>query len=242
MFPKQLFKGKMVFVSTMIFIIILIVVVFVVLQVGKAYRGRIQNVGDTKLPDEMALGKLKEIRKITIKKRGEEQCFEVTPDGIVRVYQTCDGKLTDALRLTDPKEILKLFRLARETDLSKYHSQSDAQDGTVYEISVETDTGTQTYTIIINNSSHSPISEIGKTIENIITSLPHVSPSPSSFIPFATPSPFTTPAPTPTIFPSPTTVLASGEAVSDEPFTCDFSPGSTKPYRISGVVCTSEPR
>ncbi len=231
-----MFKKNTLIVTALLLVSILGIIVLVLIGIGRAYRGGISNVAET-LPQQYKLEKKKEVRRITIKASDEAGCIEVTPDGIVRVYAQCGGALQSAIRLTDTKSLLQLFRLVSENDLTKLKKGK----GKVYQLTIETDSGTQTITIV-GGGDGTPIIQ---TIETIINNLPTTSPSPAAS--GITPSPTIIPGvPTPTpgtggdasSDPSP----SPDAAVTPNPFTCNFSEsGGTKPVRVSNVVCTSEP-
>lgn len=238
---ETLFKGKSFFFIIFILVIILAVVFFLVIGFGKLYRGTLSNlIAPNKEQELPPAAKKKTVRKITIKRLGEEGCLEVTPEGVVRVYNICGEELKGAARLQDPKNIIKLFKIANESDLTKYTSEGE---GEIYELTIETDTGTQVITIVVNNNSPGYVTDLIQTIVAIGGDLPSFYPTPSPVVNNPIPSAVVFVSPTPAsssiFYPSPTAI---GGVPQEEYFTCDFGESSTKPYRISNVVCTSEPR
>lgn len=232
---RKIFKGKVLFVVGGVFILIVMLAGLVTWGIGNAYRGRILSL-EQPPPQEQELIKKASIRKITIKKRGETSCMEVTPDGVVRIYETCGGDLSDASRLTDPRNILKLFRIVSEADLEAYRNSGEV----LYELVIETDQGTHTIYVAGGGGGE----EIIDTIDQIGGDIPN--PSPSVFSSGSPLPPGGTPEPSPSVIPggpSPTPGSSSPPTGGDNPFLCDFSDsgGQGKPYRVSNVVCSNEP-
>lgn len=218
---------------SIVFVIITIVIIVVLFNIGKTYRKGLLNIVNQPSPQANLLIKRKEIRKITIQKNDNKSCIEVTRDGVVRVYDSCQGSLTDAVRLNDSRNILKLFKVLSETDLASYQL---GEGESLYTIIIETDEGTQSITVVIGN-------DIAKLIEDIEEDIPNPSASPLfSSVPNALPSSL----PVSSLFPgsSLTPSASPGQEEAQEiPFKCNFSEtAENKPYRVSGVVCSEEPQ
>ncbi len=221
-----------------VFIIIIAVVFVTLVGIGSRYRSNLSGIAP-KTNETTAAQKKTQIKKIRIK--DENNCYEVTPDGVVRIYAGCGENLTDAVRLADAKNILQLFKLASENDLSKYATSGP---GKVYELTIETDEGTRTFLIVVNSETAGVIGAVAQTITQIVADTVHPSPSPS-----AVSSSGTGPVPSSSIFPSPSSGGSGGSSPSPLPggatplpFTCNFSQDANgKPFRVSNVVCTDEP-
>ena len=235
---KKIFEAQNLFITLGIFAAIIIFLLILILGVGKAYRLGLSRFSPEQAPGEVSLKKKKEIKKISISRGGESGCMEITPDGIVRIYSTCGENLTSADRLTDLKFIQNLFRLINEQDLSKYTKKLTGED--VIEITVNTDTGTEHYYLIIGDPGTQGIID---TIENIKGDLPGASPSPqasigaSGYIPPSPPPPGSSQY---YIIPSAT---PGSTSLPITPFTCDFivAPGMKKPFNISNIICSTQP-
>lgn len=217
-----------------ILVIVFISSVVVILEVGKRYKGGLSQFMNEQTSQRVHSIKKKQIRKITIKKRGESDCFSVTPDGVVRRFAECDDNLTDADRITNTKNILKLFKILSEIDLTKYKEKRDG----AYELVIETEDGLETIYIDIGEDT----GEIIEIIEDIEEEIPASSPEPSIFespsssgqvspSPFASGGYYATPTPTP-----------SG-GFGQTSFTCEFTDaqGNRKPYNVSNIICSTEP-
>lgn len=235
---NKVFNNKFILLSGGVLLLVLLITVVVVFGIGKAYKGGLTNILNQPPPPESASIKKKEIKRITIKKNGEAGCLELTPDGVVRVYSVCGEELDQASRLTDPKNILKLFNLLSERELSKALKKGKV----VYQLVVETDSGSEIY--YVTSEGDNGEDEIIKTVEQIQGDIPHNSPSPHTNP--ATPPPGSSSYPTTTPFASGVVIPSASPGTGGQltfPFVCDFSDsgGTHKPYRVSGVVCTTEP-
>lgn len=235
---RKLLEGNSFIFTAGILVAIVGVTALVILGLGRAYKGGLDRFTNTQTPEEIILTKTKKIKSISIRKQNQSGCIHVTPDGIVRVYETCDETLDEAHRLNDPRNILKLFKLVQEGKLSTYQQG----DGEVYVITVETDEGTQQYYIVVNEGTPGGSGEIIDTVEDIEEDIPNPSPSngsstSASTVPGSstvlTPSPSLPPGSSPLPSPSP----------SIPPFECDFSDSRTgpKPYNVSNIICSTEP-
>lgn len=223
------------------FVFILAVVIGTIFGIGGVYKERIASFINPKEPEKMTIFKKKTVKKITIKKGTDRGCMEITPDGAVRVYSVCGQTLSLASRIPNPNHILQLFKLVTEENLDLYTQKST---GAVYQLIIETDTGTQTVYLVLSESGEG----VGQTIISTIQLITNDVPKPSS-TPGPTPSPAptvanesSTLAPTGSLFiPTPTpTTGASGQV---QTFTCGFSESGDKkkPYNISNIVCSTEP-
>src|SRR3989344_9094467 len=134
---KKLLQGKYVWITLGALILILIGIGVFIYGFGTAYRRGLATLIQPP-PEALTLKKKKVVSRITVKKSGESGCIEMTPDGIVRVYENCEGELESAYRLVDPKNILKLFKLVSERNLAT----SPKPGQVVYELTLETDEGT----------------------------------------------------------------------------------------------------
>jgi len=215
-------------------------------QFGKIIGGRTANLTKSQSSSTYELKDKKKIRKIRISKDNRGGCMEVSPDGAVRIYDVCGETLTDAVRLTETKNILKLFKLVSETKLEEF---TNKPEGTYVIIIVETDTGTETYYLPQDTgpgggSGGGAIGDIIDTIDDIEEDIPDPTPTPT-LIPSPTdiitggesPTPASGVSPTNILYPTPT------QAQTLVPFTCDFTgtSGTKKPYNVSNYICSTEP-
>lgn len=232
---RNVLKGNVLLIVGGLFILVVAVSVLIVLGVGRIYRERITSLEQTR-SQELKLTKRAAIRKITIKKKDETGCMEVTPDGAVRVYESCGGKLVSATRLSDPRNILKLFQIVSEADVSMYRDSGAA----VFELVIETDSGTQTIFVTSGGGE-----QVISTISQIQGDIPQ--PSPTVLLPQSSQITVQSPYPSPSVssaVSSPPPNSSPPPTVGGSiPFTCDFyeSGGQGKPYRVSNVVCSTEP-
>src|SRR3989344_8837826 len=111
----KLKRTTAIYIAAFLLILVIGSTVVVVMRLGVAYKGGLSSLTGQKLPEEVSLKKKKNIKKITVQKEGSTDCMEVTPDGIVKIYTTCGQNLDSANRLTDTKNILKLFKLISES-------------------------------------------------------------------------------------------------------------------------------
>ena len=235
---RNLFTNQLFITAAGLFILVLLATVFLVYKFGGAYRQSLRNVGGPQSTQEVTLKKKKQIRKITVQKSNDTSCIEVTPDGVVRVFAVCGGDLTQASRPTNLQNIFKLFKLVSEQDLAKYKQSGNH----VYQITVETDTGSETYYLASDGGGGSAIID---TITKIGGDIPP-SGSPSPTPPSVSPNPGSSPtaSASPLAGSSPEASVSPGTGGGGgNPFACDFSEGGGggKPYRVSNIVCTSEP-
>jgi len=219
-----------------------LVFVFIVVfsqQFGSMYKKGLESILPPP-PEAPQTREKKHIRKITVIDRNGG-CMEMTSDGVVRSYATCGGDLTDANRLADPKNLLKLFEYASQVDPSKYQQKGDH----VITLVIETDTGTETLYIPVSGPGGTP-DPIAQVIDLITRDLPQATPTPNG--PSITPTPTLigaqvvptdTPMPTllPWITPSPTLMPV------DQGFLCSFGQANAnkRPYNVSNYICATEP-
>ena len=233
-----------IYVTAVIFVGVLAIIVFVVIALGKVYQSGISRLSGESAPNEYGIRKKKQIRKITLQKGDEAGCFEIMPDGVVRVYAECGGELTDAARYQDPKRILQLFELASAYDLTKYRNSGSGQ---IYTLTIESDEGTEIITIVINDQNSDEINQVIDTIDTILEDFPDPTPQPSGVAPqpSAPILPGQSPVPSPSVSGSSPLPSGSGTGgVELTPFSCNFTENfaSSKPYRVSNTVCTDEPQ
>lgn len=232
---NKLFKNKVLYVS-ILFLGIVGVTVLVIFAIGKAYQGGLGFLGNN-APQSVEVAPRKTIKKITIKKPDSLECLEVTPDGVVRAYTTCGEELSDAGRPADPTNVNKLVNLLRLRDLSKYKTRGP---GAVYEIIIETDSGTETYYLPVD-SGDDEVEEIIDVIEDIETSLtPSPTPQLNSPLPSVSSS---LPPPGSSPGSSPSSPPTGGGGTADNPFICGFTETDQerKPVPVSNIICTSNP-
>lgn len=234
---KKLFTGASLYVTFGVLAVIILVAALVLIGVGRAYKGGLASLLQTQ--KESAPVKRKQVNRITLKKGGENSCIEITPDGVVRIFKECGGNLSEARRLEDTRNLQLLFQALSLQDESLFTTC----DGLCYEVTIETDEGTQTLYIPVGGGGTGTGGSIGDLIEDIEEQVT-ASPSPTPGAPLPSPTPGVTPLPSPTPGGS-SSPLPSGGGTGGESegsFYCDFSETDPKkPYRVSGVVCTTEP-
>lgn len=236
---------KPIYILGIVLILIILVILVVVIRFGKAYQLGLAQFTPLTPQEVIKLKKTKNIRKITITKEDEESCLEVTPDGVVRIYTICNQELSQAVRLANPKNILKLFQAVVEERFASCEGQW------MYELMIESEAGSERVCVATDISGGGEGGGgggggggISGIIDEIIGDVPGtVSPSPGAGVPSPTPGSSLLPSPASSgqAFASPSP--SPPTSTSPQPFVCNFSEtgGSGKPYRVSNVVCTSEP-
>lgn len=214
-----------------------LIVTFIVLRsIGGSYGEGIDSLL-TQTPQEQSATREKRlIRRIIVDE--EEQCLEITPDGVVRTYASCGGELIDTNRLFDPKRIIELFEYTSRINAGQYITKPP---GASVRIIIETENGTEIVYIPISPGADS----ISQVIDLIKGDLPQPTPTtgptaiPTPTLPGTTIIPTATPAPTLPPGVTPTNTLT----VTPKPFVCDYreTAGSTRPYYVSNFICTSQP-
>ncbi|KKS41465.1 MAG: hypothetical protein UV61_C0005G0048 [Candidatus Gottesmanbacteria bacterium GW2011_GWB1_43_11] len=240
---KKIFKGKQIYLLLAIFLLVIVSSGLLIAAFGQVYQSSLEKYRNPAPLPPTTLNKAK-IRKVTIRKGDEANCIEVTPDGVIRVFAQCGGELTDANRVLDARSILKLFKFLSNADLDKLQNKGS---GIVYELTIETDTGTQVIYITGDGGGGGGGGggeEIIPIIEDIKGSLP--SPSPESSGTSATPAPSgsTSPQASPgsSANPSPS---ASPQAGGGQPtFVCDYQDFANplkRPFNVSNILCSTDP-
>jgi hypothetical protein len=132
---SQFFRRHLIVIAGIGLAIVMIVTALVLRQIGSAYGRGIHLSGASGKSEPAVIAKNARVRKIIVKKNNTGECVEVTPDGVVRIFATCDEGLTDTFRSTDTRAVQKLF-----TFVSEYGSRQKAEGST--EVTVELEDGT----------------------------------------------------------------------------------------------------
>lgn len=235
---KEWWQSKIIFIGIGIFVIVVVIILIISIKFGGAYKGGLSNFSNEIQDQEIVLKKKKQVKRLSIRKKGDTSCMDITPDGVVRQYDVCGGELTDAERLSDSKNITRLFKFVSESDITKL--QDSGED--VYEITIYTETGTEVI-YVSNSGTNGQAGQIVQEIILIIGDIHNPTPTPNSSGSYESPrsssqlssphaSGITTPSPTPTSQPESLT-----------PFICDYveSGSKKKPYNVSNVICSNEP-
>lgn len=237
---KGLFKQYGIPIGVVLIFLLFGSIVYVLASLGKAYQSNIGEYAPPTIKNQEVSGKTKKnVKKITLSRPGDTGCIELTPDGAVRIYSTCGATIIDAKRLVNISNLYRLFD--KVTDLSASDNQTKGT-GTVYEIRVETDTGTEVYYVTLENSS-SDTSGLTILVGQVLGDVPTPSPQLPAITPTTAVSPTSTRTPTPGSSPTPVSPTPTPLAPTGQPFSCDFSDSDSQgnPYRISNTVCTSGP-
>src|SRR4030067_3138890 len=104
-------KIQLLIIILMIFFMILRVVLVVVYLVGGAYRSRITDVTSSDTPKEIARVTTGRITKLTIHRNSTDGCVEITPDGIVVIYDGCGEGPVETYRSQDVLGVGKLLKM-----------------------------------------------------------------------------------------------------------------------------------
>lgn len=236
-YMKRIFKGRFIYLLAIIFVLIIAGLIILAVRFGSAYKGGLANFSNQTSTEEVKSLKKKKILNITVKKSGEAACMQVTPDGIVRIFTTCNDDLEIAARPQDPKNILKLFKILSESDLDKLREPGS---GEYYQLIIQTDEGTETIYIPVSSSGGS---EIIQTIVNIKGDIPSPVASPSgSQAPGHSSSPQLQPTPSPSSYFATPSPSSGTQASSQIGFSCEFDEfGNKRPLNVSNIICSSEP-
>ncbi len=243
---------KQVLPIAVFFFAVIAVSIFIIIRIGSAYSRGLEEFRELQVGDPVTHTVKEDIKRIIIKKSDSAGCYELRPDGTIRTYAECDDavpepeSLVDAVRLTDAKYALALFKKISETPLENFQSVVVCN---TYWVTVYLGSSVKTVCLEYSTSddiAQSVVSEIIDIIENVIEDIPQpsstpVPPSPTPLIQVTntpSPSPTWVPGTTPTTSPSP---WPTNEP--DKPFTCDFydTAGGRKPYTVSGVICSTTP-
>lgn len=222
------------------FFLLFIGIVYVVSSLGKAYQSNITKYAPPVIKDQEISRKIRKIvKKIILTRAGDTGCIELSADGAVRIYSTCGSTIVDAKRLFNAANMRRLFD--KVADLSISDNQMKGT-GSVYEVRVETDTGTEVYYVTLEDFS-TDTTGLTKLVDQVLGDVPTPTPETPGSTPTSALSPTRTR--TPTLGPSPTALppTPTPPIPTGAPFTCDFTDqgGPDKPYRISNTVCTSGP-
>lgn len=237
---EQIRRYKSLLIAGVALVIIIGITGSVIYALGKAYQSGL-SISNNQPIQEIKITKTKKIRKITLKKTNQDACIEVSPDGTVRIYNTCGQQLTEAARLTNLNAIQKLF--AQVSEQTYVVCRDDLVNA--YQIVVESDQGVETVCVLENNNSGGGVSSnITDIINNILGDLPHpsTSPLPNRSTPPPTNSPYASPphaSPSGNSTPSP----SPGASGTPSGFICDYheTTGQNKPYTVSNIVCSTSP-
>jgi hypothetical protein len=235
---------------------------FIVTRIGTAYRKGLSQMTDQPAPGNATHNIKETITKITIRDKKSKGCTEVTPDGIIRIYEVCGTQLTDANRMNNPSNINRLFKLTGET----VFTDADTSEAAIYDctgsiLAIETASGTKTVCLKSENSQGGgnggggsgsggngggvgPIQDIIDTIKKIIEDIPPTPTiTPPVQIPTPTIEPTGTPEPTLPLMPGETPIITPTPIIP-KPFTCNYyidSTGKKRPYNVSNTICSDEP-
>jgi hypothetical protein len=226
--------------TIIIVILVLIIIAFILFLISKT-QGLSSSPIDTNsiLNEPIYFKDTKRLRKIIVQDEETGECLEISNDGVVKRYETCEGKLMDSTRLFDPKRIIQLFEYASRIDPSKYRSKPE---GSSIRLILYTDSGTEIVYVPVTDDEES-ISEI---IDLIVGDLPQ--PTPTEYVIPGTPTPtlpgttiIPTSVPTATLYPGITPT--PGPTGQQQPFTCGFfdDPYEQRPYNVTNAICSTEP-
>lgn len=236
-------QWRILLVAGGVLVVLIVLIVSILRFIGGRYQSRIEDIKIPLRKDTVFEVKRRVVRQVVIRSQGETGCIEVNPDGAVRVYSDCETKkLAATERELDTKFIRQLF---------EHYAQSERDEEKVvrtsgYVVRVTTDSGVVTYYVPFASddgieSSVGLLDTISEIIEKIIEDAPEPTPTTvyvSPTVPVVTPTSQLAPSPTSGVVSSPTPTPTA----APKPFSCEFSENDPKkPYRVSQVVCTSEP-
>jgi hypothetical protein len=256
---KNILKNNVLFTIGIVLIVLLVVIIIIVTRIGGVYKKGINQLSDQPLPGQATHITKEKINRITVKNGKDNGCTEMTSDGIVRVYSACGSQLVSANRMSNPANILRLFKLVGESEFAQ--SDNPISTCTGYIMTIETES--KKHSVCMDNikpddtnggsggigsgggsGGGSPIDDIIDTIKKIIDDIPPT-PTIAPYINSPTPSPdiLNTPIPTVPFIPgdlptsTPTIVVL-------KPFTCGYTVdanGKKRPYNVSNIICSELP-
>lgn len=235
---KTIFKLNVITLMSVILITVILVIAVILVLFGRAYQSKLNTLQSDK-PNNIETVKTKKTKKITIRRPDNTGCISITPDGIVEVYEVCNEDPNQIFRSTSTRSLDRLFRLISESKFTRVKTEGS------YEITVHTDDGDITVYIPIGNNPDLT-GDIDDLIDDIIAGGPEPSQTPTIPV-YITSTPTLPPGVTPTVTPTPIFIPylspTPNQTETDTMFTCDFENinSDKKPYRVSNVVCTSEP-
>jgi hypothetical protein len=235
--------SRIVVLAIVVCIFIFLLIFLVLRNFGSQYNQGLTSLTQTN-NQNIGVRKSRLVRRVTIfQDENTTSCLEVTPDGVVRSYDTCGGTPTDVNRLSNPKNIFELIRIASQIDTSLYTEKPKVPFITLV---IESDEGKVTVYIPTGDGGGGG-GGIGDIIDLITGDLPEPTATLGPFVPTPTPTMggvSFTPTPSPlisaTFAPSPT---SAPTPEVDNPFLCGFSEGSTgvKPLNVSNYICSTQP-
>ncbi len=243
-------KKTLLYTLGIVLVAVLVLAVVYAFYFGRALGNRVENIPVPEI-QETELPQKKNIKKITVQRGNDVECIEITPDGAVRIFETCGGDLVAAYREQNTTAIAQLFNKLARTDFSLYSfpPDNDMLRVSVYTIIIQTDTGTETVYLYFDPSRPSQANDVVKLIDTVVndkptptaTATPVVTTSPTAPGNTGTPSPtLSQGASAPTTTPTPTGQVSQGDFLKD-PFTCVYYDTDSRPHRVSNVVCSTEP-
>jgi hypothetical protein len=226
-------------------LVAVIAIIFVTLIIiGRNYRKGLSTYESPKIQTNVNLDQATDIGGMTFRKKGEQECVSISTDGQVRIYDVCDKDQSSTYRTTNLRGLNRLFDMIKSGNLDKTKTTG------AYEITIHTNKGDVTYYFDDSDLKGGGNDGGGNGIIDIIEDIKNdnpdkgITPTPiitttfeitSTLMPSIINSPYVTPFPTP----SP----EDGVEIDKKSFTCDFTDsGSKKPYRVSNVVCSTEPQ
>lgn len=246
---KTVFHNKVIVIIGVVFLLVVLGTVIVTGQFGNALGMRFNSITPPINTDPVSGREKKQIKRVTLQNDDDTKCIQVTPDGIIRVFETCEGEATNAARSQENKIVQELFKRIEETTFTSQYRRRP--NGKSIIVTVETEQGTEVLYLPVSSGGNgsgldNQIQQIVETIDKITdivtlpTPTPQITDTPTPTLPpgvTSTPTPTTTvTGPTPTDTPVPTGTIAP------QPFTCGFTEtNGPKPYNISNYVCTTEP-
>jgi hypothetical protein len=231
-------RNRTILIAGVLLSLVLAVTVFVIRRIGSSYGQGLSEFENQSDGEYAQLIKTHRMKKIRISRTETPDCIEVTADGAVRIYETCEGELEDTYRASDMRTIQRLF-----TIVSRYGGSRTRGGADDTEITVEMDDGSLV-TIFVPSDGGTGDTGLPDIIGEIVARPPTPSQqmAPTGYLPSPTPyvTGIATPAPTlpPGISPTP------APTADETSFTCDFYDSASttkKPYRVSSVVCSTEP-
>lgn len=236
----QLTKRSSIYGAVILLVLILVVIALLFIRFGRAYESNISTfIPPVVREQDISTRTKKTVKRVTLKEEGKEECLVLTPDGAVRQYSVCEKTLSGGQRISNSQALWRFFDRLSELTEDQYQTKGS---GNVYVLTVETDTGTETYYVSLDGTGSTPVpGDLATLVDQILGDIPQPSPTGTAITATVaqSPVPSRTPTPLPPGVPSPT---PTPQASAQQPFTCDFAEGSgTRPARISGVACTSEP-
>lgn len=245
---KKTYSSDQILAIGIVFALIISALGITVYLVGRGYRQSISKYESPDIKTNVNVDDALDVTGITFRRSGQSDCIKIGSDGQVKIHKVCEEESDESYRTYNYKGVNRLMELVRTGRLSTAKKSGN------YELIVHTDQGDIVYYFDESDlggggggssGGGNILDEIIKIIEDIKNDQPQNTPT-STLAPTSPAATITVgPTPSPTIYnpfaPTPTPTPPPGVSVVG--FSCDYidDPAGSKPYRVSNIVCSTEP-